>query len=262
MYRREIWWKSGHLLLWNHAVWGESLAWKVSPWDPVFKITCFSARLSEYVKAAECILSKCFVCWEWCAWCFATETWWLRHVAHVHSSLSLSVCGTDHRKGLRRPRLPASYHGVRPRRVWLREAVLSRRLPLTFLSHGCPVLWPGCWETVQLVLTFHSLVLIKRHFYQLFKLYVLTNRNIHLKLTSLYPDTYSYHFILCPWLAPPSPPLRPNFSTLEGWLENLLLNMDMGLPLMSEVDSVQRDFWEALRLWAERSVFSLSGSGF
>lgn len=41
---------------------------------------------------------------------------------------------------------------------------------------------------------------------------------------------------------------RPNFTSLEGWLDNLLLNMDMGLPLMSEVDGVQRDFWQALRL--------------
>ncbi|KAL2094568.1 hypothetical protein ACEWY4_009287 [Coilia grayii] len=41
---------------------------------------------------------------------------------------------------------------------------------------------------------------------------------------------------------------RPVFATLESWLENLLLNMDMRIPLMSEVDSMQKEFWKMQKL--------------
>ncbi|XP_063059308.1 LIM domain kinase 1-like [Engraulis encrasicolus] len=41
---------------------------------------------------------------------------------------------------------------------------------------------------------------------------------------------------------------RPVFTTLEGWLENLMLTMDMGIPLMSEVDTMQKEFWNTQKL--------------
>uniref|UniRef100_A0A669D365 LIM domain kinase 1 n=1 Tax=Oreochromis niloticus TaxID=8128 RepID=A0A669D365_ORENI len=37
---------------------------------------------------------------------------------------------------------------------------------------------------------------------------------------------------------------RPAFSKLEEWLENLKMHLDIGLPLMSEVDQLHKAFWE------------------
>ncbi|KAG7515757.1 LIM domain kinase 1-like [Solea senegalensis] len=37
---------------------------------------------------------------------------------------------------------------------------------------------------------------------------------------------------------------RPSFSKLEEWLENLLMHLDIGLPLLSEVDQLRRTFWQ------------------
>ncbi|XP_076836326.1 LIM domain kinase 1 [Brachyhypopomus gauderio] len=37
---------------------------------------------------------------------------------------------------------------------------------------------------------------------------------------------------------------RPTFATLEQWLENLLMHLDIGLPLMSELDKLQQTFWD------------------
>uniref|UniRef100_A0A4W4GTW4 LIM domain kinase 1 n=1 Tax=Electrophorus electricus TaxID=8005 RepID=A0A4W4GTW4_ELEEL len=37
---------------------------------------------------------------------------------------------------------------------------------------------------------------------------------------------------------------RPIFATLEQWLENLLMHLDIGLPLMSELHKLQQTFWE------------------
>lgn len=35
----------------------------------------------------------------------------------------------------------------------------------------------------------------------------------------------------------------PSFSKLEEWLENLLMHLDIGLPLLSELDQLSRTFW-------------------
>ncbi|XP_072517709.1 LIM domain kinase 1 isoform X2 [Salminus brasiliensis] len=37
---------------------------------------------------------------------------------------------------------------------------------------------------------------------------------------------------------------RPTFAKLEEWLENLLMHLDIGLPLMSELEKVRQAFWE------------------
>ncbi|XP_053729122.1 LIM domain kinase 1a isoform X4 [Synchiropus splendidus] len=37
---------------------------------------------------------------------------------------------------------------------------------------------------------------------------------------------------------------RPAFTKLEEWLENLKMHLDTGLPLMSEVDQLHKDFWK------------------
>uniref|UniRef100_A0A4W6CQF4 LIM domain kinase 1 n=1 Tax=Lates calcarifer TaxID=8187 RepID=A0A4W6CQF4_LATCA len=37
---------------------------------------------------------------------------------------------------------------------------------------------------------------------------------------------------------------RPAFSKLEEWLENLKMHLDIGLPLVSELDQLHKAFWE------------------
>uniref|UniRef100_A0A673ICM1 LIM domain kinase 1 n=1 Tax=Sinocyclocheilus rhinocerous TaxID=307959 RepID=A0A673ICM1_9TELE len=37
---------------------------------------------------------------------------------------------------------------------------------------------------------------------------------------------------------------RPSFAKLEEWLENLLMHMEIGLHLMSELDKIRQVFWE------------------
>ncbi|XP_042355747.1 LIM domain kinase 1-like [Plectropomus leopardus] len=37
---------------------------------------------------------------------------------------------------------------------------------------------------------------------------------------------------------------RPSFSKLEEWLENLLMHLDIGLPLLSELEQLRRAFWQ------------------
>lgn len=37
---------------------------------------------------------------------------------------------------------------------------------------------------------------------------------------------------------------RPSFAKLEEWLESLLMHLDIRLPLISELDKVQKAFWE------------------
>uniref|UniRef100_A0A3Q3X4B9 non-specific serine/threonine protein kinase n=1 Tax=Mola mola TaxID=94237 RepID=A0A3Q3X4B9_MOLML len=37
---------------------------------------------------------------------------------------------------------------------------------------------------------------------------------------------------------------RPSFSKLEEWLENLLMHLDIGLPLLSELEQLHRAFWQ------------------
>ncbi|XP_049581428.1 LIM domain kinase 1a isoform X3 [Syngnathus scovelli] len=37
---------------------------------------------------------------------------------------------------------------------------------------------------------------------------------------------------------------RPAFTKLEEWLENLKMHLDMGLPLVSEVEQLHKAFWE------------------
>uniref|UniRef100_A0A665TSJ1 non-specific serine/threonine protein kinase n=1 Tax=Echeneis naucrates TaxID=173247 RepID=A0A665TSJ1_ECHNA len=61
-----------------------------------------------------------------------------------------------------------------------------------------------------------------------------------------------YHPPLCPSAFLPLSVLccdmdsdkRPSFSKLEEWLENLLMHLDIGLPLLSELDQLRRDFWQ------------------
>lgn len=37
---------------------------------------------------------------------------------------------------------------------------------------------------------------------------------------------------------------RPSFSKLEEWLENLLMHLDIGLPLLSELEQLHKVFWQ------------------
>ncbi|XP_010737786.3 LIM domain kinase 1 [Larimichthys crocea] len=61
-----------------------------------------------------------------------------------------------------------------------------------------------------------------------------------------------YHPLQCPSAFLPLAALccdmdadkRPSFSKLEEWLGNLLMHLDMGLPLLSELDQLRRAFWE------------------
>lgn len=39
-------------------------------------------------------------------------------------------------------------------------------------------------------------------------------------------------------------PFRPSFSKLEEWLDNLLMNLDINLPLLSELEQLCRAFWK------------------
>lgn len=41
-----------------------------------------------------------------------------------------------------------------------------------------------------------------------------------------------------------SSPFSPSFSKLEEWLDNLLMHLDMGLPLLSELEQLCKDFWQ------------------
>ncbi|KAM9734220.1 LIM domain kinase 1a isoform 3-T3 [Menidia menidia] len=41
---------------------------------------------------------------------------------------------------------------------------------------------------------------------------------------------------------------RPAFSKLEEWLENLKMHLDIGLPLLSELDQLHTAFWENHRI--------------
>lgn len=36
----------------------------------------------------------------------------------------------------------------------------------------------------------------------------------------------------------------PAFSKLEQWLENLKMHLDIGLPLVSELDQLHKAFWD------------------
>ncbi len=36
----------------------------------------------------------------------------------------------------------------------------------------------------------------------------------------------------------------PSFTILEEWLDNLMMHMEIGLPLMSELDKIRQAFWE------------------
>ncbi|KAK2828220.1 hypothetical protein Q5P01_019254 [Channa striata] len=38
---------------------------------------------------------------------------------------------------------------------------------------------------------------------------------------------------------------RPSFSKLEEWLENLLMHLDIGLPLLSELEHLSTAFWQS-----------------
>ncbi|XP_024921573.1 LIM domain kinase 1 isoform X2 [Cynoglossus semilaevis] len=38
---------------------------------------------------------------------------------------------------------------------------------------------------------------------------------------------------------------RPSFSKLEEWLGNLLMHLDIGLPLLSELEQLRQTFWES-----------------
>ncbi|XP_070699880.1 LIM domain kinase 1-like isoform X2 [Pempheris klunzingeri] len=37
---------------------------------------------------------------------------------------------------------------------------------------------------------------------------------------------------------------RPSFTKLEEWLENLLMHLDIGLPLLSELEQLRKAFWQ------------------
>ncbi|XP_068188152.1 LIM domain kinase 1-like isoform X2 [Antennarius striatus] len=37
---------------------------------------------------------------------------------------------------------------------------------------------------------------------------------------------------------------RPSFSKLDEWLENLLMHLNIGLPLLSELEQIRRAFWQ------------------
>lgn len=37
---------------------------------------------------------------------------------------------------------------------------------------------------------------------------------------------------------------RPSFAKLEEWLESLLMHLDIRLHLISDLDKVQKAFWE------------------
>lgn len=39
-------------------------------------------------------------------------------------------------------------------------------------------------------------------------------------------------------------PFSPSFSKLEEWLDNLLMHLDISLPLLSELEQVCRAFWK------------------
>ncbi|XP_062261645.1 LIM domain kinase 1-like [Platichthys flesus] len=61
-----------------------------------------------------------------------------------------------------------------------------------------------------------------------------------------------YHPPLCPAAFLPLAALccdmdadkRPSFSKLEEWLDNLLMHLDIGLPLLSELEQLCRAFWK------------------
>uniref|UniRef100_A0A665T908 non-specific serine/threonine protein kinase n=1 Tax=Echeneis naucrates TaxID=173247 RepID=A0A665T908_ECHNA len=68
-----------------------------------------------------------------------------------------------------------------------------------------------------------------------------------------------YHPPLCPSAFLPLSVLccdmdsdkRPSFSKLEEWLENLLMHLDIGLPLLSELDQLRRDFCHQICVTSE-----------
>lgn len=60
------------------------------------------------------------------------------------------VSYTDYWASQCRSRLLTPSHRLWPEREWIPGALLPSRLPLLFLPPGCPVLWPGSWETVRI----------------------------------------------------------------------------------------------------------------
>ncbi|XP_061606864.1 LIM domain kinase 1-like isoform X2 [Phyllopteryx taeniolatus] len=51
---------------------------------------------------------------------------------------------------------------------------------------------------------------------------------------------------------------RPSFSKLEEWLENLLMHLDIGLPLLSETEQLRRTFWHERRRDSKRETVPTS----
>ncbi|XP_061558199.1 LIM domain kinase 1-like isoform X2 [Phycodurus eques] len=51
---------------------------------------------------------------------------------------------------------------------------------------------------------------------------------------------------------------RPSFSKLEEWLENLLMHLDIGLPLLSETEQLRRTFWHERRRDSKGETLSAS----
>ncbi|XP_077596054.1 LIM domain kinase 1-like [Stigmatopora nigra] len=51
---------------------------------------------------------------------------------------------------------------------------------------------------------------------------------------------------------------RPAFSKLEEWLENLLMHLDIGLPLLSEMEQLCSNFWQNHQSNSELDVRSTS----
>nr|XP_061801230.1 LIM domain kinase 1-like [Nerophis lumbriciformis] len=51
---------------------------------------------------------------------------------------------------------------------------------------------------------------------------------------------------------------RPSFTKLEEWLENLLMHLDIGLPLLSEMEQLCRNFWQDRKHNSELNMLSTS----
>lgn len=134
----------------------------------------------------------------------------IEHTVHVYSILM-----ADYRKSICRSGLPPSHTGVWTECEWIFGALLVQRLPCGFLSHCGSLLCLGGWKTVSVIYICH--------------LHNLTTNKIS------YAETW-------PFL--PISFYSPSFAKLEEWLENLMMHMEIGLSLMSELDKIRQAFWE------------------
>lgn len=72
-----------------------------------------------------------------------------------------------------------------------------------------------------------------------------TLQQMHLELLLLLPPLLVVELLLLTLKILFFHSFSPSFSKMEEWLENLLMHLDIGLPLLSELEQLLRAFWQS-----------------